>query len=117
MENSRKMNISKANTRSLLSFSLSLECQIVKIKRTNENSPSTELLQLTNSVCPVQFLSSQYLLLIVYLPSLAFISRQDIAGNSGMEPRGTAKLKLSMRSNFVAMARSVSCHRLRNVSP
>ena len=33
---------------------------------------------------------SQYLLVIVLLPSLAFISRQDIAGNSGIESKGAA---------------------------
>ena len=30
---------------------------------------------------------------MVFLPSLAFISRQDIAGNSGIEPKG-AEVKI-----------------------
>ena len=48
----------------------------------------------TNSACPVKLLSSQYLLVMLYLPSLASISRQDIAGNPGMEPKGTEKLRV-----------------------
>ena len=50
-------------------------------------------LQSTNSACPVKLLSNQCLLLMLYLPSLASISRQDIAGNSGMEPKGTERLR------------------------
>ena len=45
---------------------------------------------------------------MLYLPSLASISRQDIAGNSGMEPKGTEKLRVSLISNFVAVVRSMS---------
>ena len=37
---------------------------------------------------PVGF--SQYFALIVSFPSLAFISRQDNAGKSGIEPKGAA---------------------------
>ena len=32
--------------------------------------------------------SSQYLLLAVFFPSLAFISRPERAGNFGIEPKG-----------------------------
>ena len=32
--------------------------------------------------------SSQYLLLAVFFPSLAFISRHERAGNFGIEPKG-----------------------------
>ena len=32
--------------------------------------------------------SSQYLLLAVFFPLLAFISRHERAGNSGIEPKG-----------------------------
>ena len=36
---------------------------------------------------------------MVFLPSLAFISRQDIAGNSGIEPKGAAvKIKVLFSS-------------------
>ena len=51
--------------------------------------------QWSNSAFPMPFGSSQYILLIVSLPSLNFISWQDNAGNSAMEPKGTAiKIKL-----------------------
>ena len=46
--------------------------------------------QFINIAFPVPVGPSQYLLLIVLLPSLAFISRQDIAGNSGIESKGAA---------------------------
>ena len=39
---------------------------------------------------PVTVGSSQKLPLILSFPSLAFISRQDSAGNSGIEPKGAA---------------------------
>ena len=39
---------------------------------------------------PVPVGSSQKLPLILSFPSLAFISRQDSAGNSGIEPKGAA---------------------------
>ena len=38
---------------------------------------------------------------MVFLPSLTFISRQDIAGNSGIEPRGAAvKIRVLFFSFF-----------------
>ena len=37
--------------------------------------------------------SSQYLLLAVFFPSLAVISRHERAGPSGIEPKGTGKGK------------------------
>ena len=37
---------------------------------------------------------------MLYLPSLASISRQDIAGNSGMEPKGTEKIKSVFDKQF-----------------
>ena len=46
--------------------------------------------QLVNVAFPAPVGSSQYLPRMVFLPSLAFISRQDIAGNSGIEPKGAA---------------------------
>ena len=46
--------------------------------------------QFINIAFPVPVRYSQHLLLIVLLSSLAFISRQDIAGNSGIESKGAA---------------------------
>ena len=64
------------------------------------NSRFTVSLQSTNSACPVKLLSNQCLLLMLYLPSLASISRQDFAGNSGMEPKGTERLRGIFESKF-----------------
>ena len=52
--------------------------------------PPLAISQLINIAFPVPVGSSQYFPLMVFLPSLAFISRQDIAGNSGIEPKGAA---------------------------
>ena len=46
--------------------------------------------QYTNTTFPLLVGSSQYLPLIVSFPSLAFISWQDNAGKSGIEPKGAA---------------------------
>ena len=46
--------------------------------------------QLVNVAFPAPVGSSQYLPRMVFLPSLAFISRQDIAGNLEIEPKGAA---------------------------
>ena len=46
------------------------------------------MLQKTKTAVPVAVGSSQYLLLMVAFPSLAFISWHECAGSSGMEPSG-----------------------------
>ena len=46
--------------------------------------------QLVNVAFPAPVGSSQYLPRMEFLPSLAFISRQDIAGNLEIEPTGAA---------------------------
>ena len=46
--------------------------------------------QLINIAFPAPVGSSQYLPRMVFLPSLSFISRQDIAGNLEIEPKGAA---------------------------
>ena len=70
-----------------------------KIKLTRKDLPPLAISQLINIAFPVPVGSSQYLPLMVFLPSLAFISRQDIAGNSGIEPKGAAvKIKVLFSS-------------------
>ena len=54
---------------------------------------------------PVPVGSSQKLPLILSFPSLAFISRQDSAGNSGIEPKGAA-VKYVLSFSFLII---ISC--------
>ena len=59
-------------------------------RKKEKDLPPLAISQVINIAFPVPVGSSQYFPLMVFLPSLAFISRQDIAGNSGIEPKGAA---------------------------
>ena len=62
--------------------------------------------------------SNQYLPLTACSPSLSLISLQDLAGNSGIEPRGTGEDKqtVSLRATSETYGRSVGRYKRRGES-